>query len=153
MKLALVVIAIAVTLGLAPTNAQAQEPHLIAGTWVLNQAASSCGGPCPRRMVRTYEDLRDGRVRASFNGVSDRGDLIHQSYTAKHDGKEYRYRWTGTEGLRTIEFTRVDAYSSIWVVRRDGVEIQTGTSTVSMGGQTYTQASGPSVQVFDRRPQ
>ena len=150
----IVIITIAVALGFVPTDAQAQDVSRIAGTWVLNSPASTCsaGGTCLREMVRTYEDRGDGRVRATMEGVSG-GRRIYQRYTARHDGRQYRLATNQTRGFTTIEFTRVDAYSSIWVIRRDGEHFLNGRSTVSMDGQTYTEASRNGVQVFDRRPQ
>ena len=153
MKLAPIVTAIALTLGLVPTNIQAQEPSLIAGTWVLNRAASTCSpGTCLRGTERTFEDRGDGSVRATLRGVTEAGRVVRQNYTAKHDGEPYRMVMSGVEGFRTIEFTRLDTYSSFYVMRVDGEVIQMGTTTVSRDGQTYTMASGPGVHVFDRQP-
>ena len=85
---ALVVIPIAV--GLVPTDAQAQEASRIAGTFVLNRAASMFGPDGgAQRMVRTYEDRGDGVVHATFEGVGAAGNPTFTQYAAKHDGKEY----------------------------------------------------------------
>ena len=152
----LVVIAIAVAVGLVPTDAQAQEVSRIVGTWVLNRAASTFGpNRGPRRLVLTYEDRGDGMVHATFRGVDARGNVTRTTYTARHDGTNYRRQVTGARGYRTIALTRVDAYSSNWVTTVDGAVTATGTSAVSTDGQTYTQttigAPGRSVLVFDRR--
>ena len=153
----LVVIAIAVEL--VPTDAQAQEISRIAGTWVLNRAASTFFFDATRSEVRTYEDRGDGVVRVTIQVVrrgGDPGDPEYISYTARHDGSEYRMvirppRFPG-EGRKTIAFTPVDAYTSDWVVTRNGVRGGTGRSTVSRDGLTYTETTGSgTVRVFDRR--
>ena len=152
----LVVIAIAVEL--VPTDAQAQWVSRIEGSWVLNQAASTCvgRGGCPRELVLTYEDRGGGMFRATFQG-----DGTRTTYTASVNGTDYRLRGLptgpppagGARGYSTIALTRVDDYSSNWVVRtNDGVVTARGTSTVSRDGQTFMRAwRGGSVLVFDRR--
>ena len=152
---ALVVIPIAV--GLVPTDAQAQWVSRIEGSWVLNQEASTCVGTCPLGLVLTYEDRGGGMFRATFQG----GGTRRTTYTASVNGTDYRLRGLptgpppagGARGYSTIALTRVDDYSSNWVVRtNDGVVTARGTSTVSRDGQTFMRAArGASVLVFDRQ--
>ena len=153
---ALVVIPIAV--GLVPTDAQAQWVSRIEGSWVLNQAQSTCvgRGGCPRELVMTYEDRGGGMFRATSLENGRR-----TTYTARVDGNYYRLRGLptgpppagGTRGYSTISFTRVDDYSSNWLITtNDGVVTARGTSTVSRDGQTFIRAwRGGSVLVFDRQ--
>ena len=150
---------IPVMMGLVPTDAQAQEASRIAGTFVLNRAASMFGPDGgARRMVRTYEDRGDGVVHATFEGVNAAGNPTFTQYAAKHDSQEYPWLLRGAEGAGTIALTRVDAYSSTWMVRVDGEVTARGESAISRDGQTYTQTSRgvgsdalEVVQMFDRR--
>ena len=149
---ALVVIPIAV--GLVPTDAQAQWVSRIEGSWVLNQARSTCVGECPRGLVLTYEDRGDGRFRATSQG----GGTRRTTYTARVNGTDYRLSLRLPTGpgqgprISTIALTRVDDYSSNWVMRTNGEVTARGTSTVSRDGQTFTRAwRGGSVLVFDRQ--
>ena len=164
------IIAIAVAVGLVPTDAQGQEISRIAGTWIFDLSESTCFvGSCPLRTI-VFQDRGEGEVRAEFRaGAGSRG-----SYTATHDGENYRVSGgfllqflrggfrqpepssrSAPGGLYTIAFTPVDAFTSDWVLRNDGAVSTTGTSTVSRDGQTYTQIVYPGgiVQVFHRRPQ
>ncbi len=149
------IIAIAVAVGLVPTDTHGQEISRIAGTWVPNRRASSFGLLGALLSARrTYEDRGDGMVRAEFRGVDSSGLAIYGSYTAKHDGTEYRFVARGTDGYRTIALTRVNAYTSNWVITLNGAVLSTGQNTVSRDGLTYTvAATGASALVFDRRPQ
>lgn len=155
----LIVVSTAFAAGLVPTDARAQEANRIAGTFVLNRAASMFGPDGgARRMVRTYEDRGDGLVHATFEGVDAAGNLTFTQYVARHDGKEYPWLLRGAEGAGTIALTRVDAYSSTWVVRVDGEVTARGESAITRDGQTYTQTSRgvasdalEVVQMFNRR--
>ena len=150
---------ISVAVGFAPTDARAQEASRIAGTFVLNRAGSMFGPDGgAQRMVRSYEDRGDGVVHATFEGVDAAGDPTFTQYAAKHDGQEYPWLLRGAEGAGTIALTRVDAYSSTWVVRIDGEVTARGESAITRDGRIYTQTSrgvGPDapevVQMFDRR--
>ena len=97
-------------------------------------------------------------VHATFEGVDAAGNPTFTQYAAKHDGKEYPWLLRGADGAGTITLTRVDAYSSTWVVRVDGVVTARGESAITRDGQTYTKTSvsvGSDVlelvQMFDRR--
>ena len=155
---AFLVVAIAGTVGLGPSDTQAQEASRIAGTFVLNLEASTFGpGGAPRRAVRTYEDRGDGLVHATCEGVSAAGTSTFTQYAAKHDGREYPQLNRGAQGVSTIALTPIDAYSSSWVIRLDGEVTARGVSAISRDGRTYTQTSRgvapgspESVQVFDR---
>ena len=156
---AAMVVTISVACGLVPADARAQEASRIAGTFVLDRAASMFGPDGgARRMVRTYEDRGDGVVHATFEGINAAGEPTFTQYSAKHDGKEYPWLLRGAGGAGTIALTRVDAYSSTWVVRVDGVVAARGESAITRDGQTYTQTSRgvgsdalELVQMFNRR--
>ncbi len=148
----LVVIAIAVEL--VPTDARAQEISRVAGTWVLNRAASTINpSVAPRSEVRTYVDRGEGVVRATHRVVDRRGNPSSLSYTAKHDGSEYRVVTLGEDGgRRTVAFTRLDAYTSDWETKLNGAVSNRGRSTVSGDGLTLTVTDRTgTVRVFDRR--
>jgi hypothetical protein len=155
----LFIVTIALALGLVPSDAQTQEVSRIVGTFVLNREKSTFGpNGGAQSAVRTYEDRGDGLVHATFEGVSATGEPTFTQYAAKHDGKEYPQLVRGATGASTIALTPVDAYSSNWVIRLDGVVTARGTSSISRDGQTYTQvargaAAGAveTIQVFDRR--
>lgn len=155
----LLIATIAGIVGLVPGEARAQEASRIAGTFVLNPQASTFGpAGAPRSAVRTYEDRGDGLVHATFEGVDASGNRTFTQYAAKHDGKEYPQLVRGAEGASTIALTRIDAYSSNWVIRVDGEVAARGTSAISRDGRTYTQtargvvAGAPeTVQVFVRQ--
>lgn len=157
--IAFLVLTIAGTVGLGASEARAQEAHRIAGTFVLNPAASTFGpAGAPQSSVRTYEDRGDGLVHATFEGVSAAGNATLTQYAAKHDGKEYPQLNRGAQSASTIALTRIDAYSSSWVIRTDGEVTSTGVSSISRDGRTYTQTargaapgSPETVQVFERR--
>ncbi len=156
---AAMVVTISVACGLVPTDTRAQEANRIAGTFVLDRAASMFGPDGgARRMVRMYEDRGDGVVHATFEGINAAGEPTFTQYAAKHDGKEYPWLLRGAGGAGTIALTRVDAYSSTWVVRVDGVVTARGESAITRDGQTYTQTSRgvaagalELVQMFNRR--
>jgi hypothetical protein len=136
----LVVISFAIAL--TPTDAQAQEVSRLVGTWVFNRSASTSRvGDRPQREVRTFEDQGDGMVRETIRGVDGRGNDLYWSYTARHDGSDYRVlRRRGRSGTTTISFTAVDAYTSTWLVKTDGTAFEgRGRRTVSKDGLTYTR--------------
>lgn len=136
-------------------------PDPIVGVWRLNLEKSNfeLSFPRVRSQTRTYEDRGDGLIVATYEATDRQGQRAFTHYAYKRDGKEYPELIRGASTAATIAFAAVDAYTSTFVIKQDGVISTTGTVTVSRDGRTMTNrtdgrnAAGQpivNVAVYDR---
>ena len=163
-----ITVALAVLLGLASFDVEAQAPYIV-GTWQLNVAASRLPGPPPQMHVRRYSVLDDGTLVGLAVFVDSRGNPGFLQFAAKPDGKDYAeydsqalaaFQARGVTSRRTYTETPVDSHAVEWTDKFDGRVIASGKKWVSEDGRTlsFTQRSKSEkgeetefLYVFDRQ--
>ena len=129
------VLVLALIAAVLPASLPAQNTDPINGTWKLNLAKSKFNpGPAPQSMTRKYEVSGDN-FKLIADGTNAEGKPIHFEIKAKIDGKDYP-----TPGIRldTIAVTRVDAYTTKGVQKKDGKPVIYITRKVAKDGKTMS---------------
>ena len=109
------------------------------GTWTLNIAKSKFSpGPAPQSHTRTYATTAQG-VALSYTVVAADGSKSSGHSNYKYDGKDYPI--TGSPDFDTLAVTRIDAYTTTSVQKKNGKSIGTTTRTISKDGKVLTLTS------------
>lgn len=130
----------------------------IGGTWELNVGKSTfTPGTEIKKQTRTYT-VKGTEVRQVTDSIDAQGRVVHSSFKAHYDGKEYPLE--GNPDANSITVTSVDAYSAKSVLKKDGKVVQTVERTLSKDGKSCTfrykgvNAAGKTIDntlVFDRK--
>jgi hypothetical protein len=123
-------------MSLFAVEALAQPPDPSLGTWKFNLAKSKINsGSPPKSWVDSYEAV-GGDIKYTSTRVLSDGKPASFGWIAKADGKDYPY--TGSASADSISMTRVDAYTTDWVLKKGGKVVQTGRTTYSRDGKLRT---------------
>jgi hypothetical protein len=138
---------------------RAQADPLI-GRWALNVAQSRYEpGPAPRSEMRVYEAFggEGNGIKGTFNRVDSIGRKVTISFSAKYDGKDYKYSGPDAD---SISLSHPDPNTLDAILKRNGHVVQRTHAVISPDGRTRTQsATGTNVQgqkftvvaVFDKQ--
>jgi hypothetical protein len=130
----------------------AADPQL--GTWKLNEGKSKFGPGAAKNHTVIYSPAGD-MVKITVDGVNKDGKAVHNEWTGKFDGKDYKV--TGDGNTDTRAYTKVDANNLDMVVKKDGKVTVTGKIAVSADGKSRTVATSGaepamnSTAVYDRQ--
>jgi hypothetical protein len=124
---ALLISAIAASLCLAADDA-------FMGTWKLNEAKSKIGAGMPKNNTVVYAQSGD-EVTITVDGTLD-GKAVHHVWTGKFDGKDYAAK--GSDMQDTRAYTKVDAYTLTYKVKKAGKDVGNGKVVVSSDGKSRT---------------
>ena len=135
--LSLAVAAFAITL-------PAQGRDALTGRWTLNVSKSQYPGPAPQRGTRVIEDLGNGFVQITTDGVNAMGNRTGNQFIFKRDGKEYAIAALSTtpvSALTMIAFTvkSTNPFVAEYTTKLDGKVTATGVEQLSPDGKVYTQ--------------
>ena len=124
------------------TPASAQLSPMRYGTWTLNVAKSKYDpGPPPMSQKRT-EELVDGAMRTSVEGVDARGNRIAYRFVVPADGKDHPVTGVGMPyGSDAIAMTVVDPFRLDAVFKKAGTVMGTARAVMSKDGKTLTVVS------------
>src|SRR5436305_9239336 len=125
--LALFISAVAASLCLAADDA-------FMGTWKLNEAKSKIGAGMPKNNTVVYVQSGD-EVTITVDGT-DSGKAVHHVWTGKFDGKDYAAK--GSDMHNTRAYTKVDANTLTYKVKKDGKDVGTGKVDISTDGKSRT---------------
>jgi len=125
--LALLITAVAASLCLAADDA-------FMGTWKLNEAKSKIGAGMPKNDTVVYAQSGD-EVTITVDGT-DGGKPVHQVWTGKFDGKDYPAK--GSDMQDTRAYTKVDANTLTYKVKKDGKNVGDGKVVISADGKSRT---------------
>jgi hypothetical protein len=137
-----VVLSLAVAILPATIGAQGRDP--LTGSWTLNVAKSQYPGPAPRRGTRVIEDLGNGFVQITTDGIGAMGNRTGNRFIFKRDGKEYAIAAlspTPVTALTMIAFTvkSTNPFIVEYTTTVDGKVTATGVEQLSPDGKVYTQ--------------
>lgn len=143
----------ALTLGLlvsigAFTAMSAQGKDPLQGSWKQNMTKSTCTaaagamcGAAPQvATTRTYDDLGNGWVSVTNDGVNAMGMPTGNRIAARRDGKDYPIAGRNQTGYVMIAFTVKSPrpYSADYTTKLDGKVTATANETISADGKTLT---------------
>jgi hypothetical protein len=136
-----VVVSLAVA---AATVLPAQGRDPLTGRWTLNVAKSQYPGPAPQQGTRVIEDLGNGFVQITTEGVSATGSRTGNQFIFKRDGREYAIAALSTtpvSALTMIAFTvkSTNPFVAEYTTKVDGKVTATGVEQLSPDGKVYTQ--------------
>lgn len=116
------------------TVAMAADPHV--GTWKQNMVISKYNpGPLDKSSMVTITAQVNG-IRFVADVVDAIGKASHIEFAAKFDGKDYPM--TGNLGGDSISYTRIDANTLGFVVKKSGKKTSKGREYFSKDGKTWT---------------
>jgi hypothetical protein len=124
---ALLISAVAASLCLAADDA-------FMGTWKLNEAKSKIGAGMPKNNTVVYAQSGD-EVTITVDGTNG-GKAVHHVWTGKFDGKDYPAK--GSDRQDTRAYTKVDANTLTYKVKKDGKDVGSGKVVVSADGKSRT---------------
>jgi len=125
--LALLISAVAASLCLAADDA-------FMGTWKLNEAKSKIGAGMPKNDTVVYAQSGD-EVTITVDGTLG-GKAVHHVWTGKFDGKDYPAK--GSDMHDTRAYTKVDANTLTYKVKKDGKDVGSGKVVLSPDGKSRT---------------
>ena len=125
--LALLISAVAASLCIAADDA-------FMGTWKLNEAKSKIGAGMPKNNTVVYAQSGD-EVTITVDGT-DAGKAVHHVWTGKFDGKDYAAK--GSDMQDTRAYTKVDANTLTYKVKKNGKDVGSGKVVVSADGKSRT---------------
>lgn len=156
--MAFTVIQVGATFAVADQAVSSDPAVSIAGTWELNLGSSTfTPGTEIKKQTRVYV-VKGTEVRQITDSIDAQGRVVHSSFKAHYDGKEYPLE--GNPDANSITVTAVDAYSANSILKKDGKVVQTVERTLSKDGKTVTlhykgvNATGQTIDntlVFDRK--
>ena len=130
----------------ATVSAQGKDP--LQGTWKQNMTKSTCaavaGSMCPPApklpTTRTYDDLGNGWVYVTNDGISAMGMPTGNRIVARRDGRDYPIAGRGQTGYVMLAFNvkSTRPYSADYTTKLDGKLTATATETLSADGRTLT---------------
>jgi len=127
------------------------------GTWKLNESKSKIPAGTPKNNTVVYAQSGD-EVTITVDGDDGAGKPMHHVWTGKLDGKDYPAKGDTNQDMRA--YTKVDANTVTYTVKRDGKTVGNGKVVVAADGksrtttQTMTLANGKKVSttaVFDKQ--
>jgi hypothetical protein len=125
---------LAIAIPAQDVSAQGTDP--VNGTWKLNVAKSKfSSGQAPKSQTRTYQVSGDS-IKNTTNGVDSEGKPVHVEFTANYDGKDYPM--TGNPDANTIAIKRVDRYTAVSTLKKNGKVVARTTRKVAKDGKTAT---------------
>ena len=104
------------------------------GTWKLNEAKSKIAAGMPKNTTVVYAQSGD-EVTITVDGV-DGGKAVHHVWTGKMDGKDYSAK--GSEMHDTRAYTKVDANTITYTVKKGGKTIGNGKVVIAADGKSRT---------------
>jgi hypothetical protein len=104
------------------------------GTWKLNDAKSKIGAGMPKNDTVVYAQSGD-EVTITVDGT-DAGKKVHHVWTGKFDGKDYAAK--GSDMHDTRAYTKVDANTLTYKVKKDGKDAGTGKVVIAADGKSRT---------------
>jgi hypothetical protein len=104
------------------------------GTWKLNEAKSKIGAGMPKNDTVVYAQSGD-EVTITVDGM-DGGKKVHHVWTGKFDGKDYPAEGSDTHNTRA--YTKVDAKTLTYTVKKDGKDIGSGKVVIAADGKSRT---------------
>ena len=125
--LALLISAVAASLCIAADDA-------FMGTWKLNEAKSKIGAGMPKNNTVVYAQSGE-EVTITVDGT-DSGKAVHHVWTGKFDGKDYAAK--GSDMHNTRAYTKVDANTLTYKLKKDGKDVGTGKVVISTDGKSRT---------------
>jgi|ERR1043166_58277 hypothetical protein len=126
--IALLISAVAASLCLAADDA-------FMGTWKLNEAKSKFSAGTIKNTKVVYAQTGD-EVTITVDGVDASGKAVHHVWTGKMDGKDYAAK--GSDMHNTRAYTKVDAHTITYTVKKDGKDVGTGKVVLSADGKSRT---------------
>ena len=103
-------------------------------TWELNEAKSKIGAGMPKNDTVVYAQSGD-EVTITVDGT-DGGKPVHHVWTGKFDGKDYAAK--GSDMHNTRAYTKVDATTLTYTVKKDGKDVGKGRVVISADGKSRT---------------
>jgi len=104
------------------------------GTWKLNEAKSKIRAGMPKNNTVVYAQSGD-EVTITVDGT-DAGKAVHHVWTGKFDGKDYAAK--GSDMHNTRAYTKADANTLTYKVKKDGKDVGNGKVVVSADGKSRT---------------
>lgn len=104
------------------------------GTWKLNDAKSKIGAGMPKNDTVVYAQSGD-EVTITVDGMAD-GKKVHHVWTGKFDGKDYAAK--GSDMQDTRAYTKVDANTLTYKVKKGGKDVGSGKVVISADGKSRT---------------
>ena len=119
------------------SNAAAQDPAAMVGTWKLNIAKSKfTPGPPPKAMTIVYTPASEGRTTIVVDVTPAEGAALHWEATVADDGKDAPVK--GNPNADSISSKRLDARNGTTTWKKDGKVTATNTRRLSADGKTLT---------------
>jgi hypothetical protein len=117
----------------------AADPNM--GTWKLNEAKSKFAPGATKNHTVIYAPAGD-MVKITVDGVNKDGKAVHNEWTGKFDGKDYKVVGDVVVGdASTRAYTKVDDRTLSMIVKNDGKVSLTGKIAVSADGKSRTVAT------------
>jgi hypothetical protein len=126
--IALLIFAVAASLCCAADDA-------FMGTWKLNEAKSKFSAGATKNIKVVYAQTGD-EVTITVDGVDPSGKAVHHAWTGKMDGKDYAAK--GSDMHDTRAYTKVDAHTLTYVVKKDGKNVGNGKVVLAADGKSRT---------------
>jgi hypothetical protein len=138
------------------------ESDPLLGTWELNLAKSKYEPGQPPKSETMVNDAWDtDGLTYTIATVQADGKRLTTRSSAHYDSKNYNVMFvTGRSDVETVAFTRVDASTTTYTLKKGGKVVQMGTAVVSTNGRVLTitattmSANGRKVHdvtVFDKQ--
>jgi hypothetical protein len=105
------------------------------GTWKLDPSKSNIPAATSHNNTVVYAQTGDD-VTITGDGVDGAGKAIHQVWTGKFDGKDYRANGAPTHDMRA--YTKVDANTLTYILTKDGKKLGEGKVVVAADGKSRT---------------
>lgn len=124
----LLISAVAASFCLAADNA-------FMGTWKLNEAKSKIPAGATKNTTVVYAQSGD-EVTITVDGVDPSGKAVHHVWTGKMDGKDYGVKGSDMHDMRA--YTKVDAHTLTYVVKKEGKNVGNGKVVIAADGKSRT---------------
>ena len=105
------------------------------GTWKLNEAKSKFSAGATKNTKVVYAQSGD-EVTITVDGVDPSGKAVHHVWTGKMDGKDYAAKGSDMHDMRA--YTKVDAHTLTYVVKKDGKNVGNGKVVLAADGKSRT---------------
>jgi L-ascorbate metabolism protein UlaG (beta-lactamase superfamily) len=106
------------------------------GTWKLNESKSKFSPGATKIQTVVYAPAPGDMVKITVDGVDKDGKAVHNDWTGKFDGKDYKV--TGEASYDSRAYTKVDANTLDMTVKKAGKVTTTGKIVVSADGKSRT---------------
>ncbi len=105
------------------------------GTWKLNESKSKFSPGATKNHTVIYAPAGD-MVKVTVDGVDKDGKAVHNEWTGKFDGKDYKV--TGEPSYDSRAYTKSDANTLEMTIKKAGTVTATGKIVVSADGKSRT---------------